>query len=88
MLATLPTVSRDTSEESFRDYWRLTSATCERLFEEHFTPGTIQATSYGNVYAATAFLHGLAVEDLEVGKLEAFDPKIEVIIGLRAVKQP
>jgi SAM-dependent methyltransferase len=86
LLATLPTVSRDTSEESFRDYWRLTSAACERLFEEHFTPGEIRATSYGNVYAATAFLHGLAVEDLEVEKLKVFDPKIEVLIGLQAIK--
>jgi SAM-dependent methyltransferase len=87
LLATLPTVSQDTSEESIHYYWRFTSAASERLFQEHFTPGKIQVTSYGNVYAATACLHGLAVEDLEVEKLDAIDPMIEVLIGLRAVKR-
>jgi SAM-dependent methyltransferase len=89
LLATMPTVSRDTSDDMgrFYDHWRFTSAASKRLFEDHFTPGELQITSYGNVYAATAFLHGLSVEELEVQKLEAADPKIEVIIGLRAKKQ-
>jgi SAM-dependent methyltransferase len=65
LLTTMPTVSRDTSEDMGRFF----------------------ITSYGNVYSAVAFLHGLACEDLETQKLEAFDPKIEVIIGLRAMKQ-
>jgi len=89
LLATMPTISRDTSEDMgrFYDYWRFTGAASRRLLEDHFKPGELQITSYGNVYSAVAFLHGLACEDLEMQKLEAFDPKIEVIIGLRAMKQ-
>jgi SAM-dependent methyltransferase len=88
LLATMPTVTRDTSEGGgVCYYWRFTGPASERFFEDHFKPGELQITSYGNVYSAVAFLHGLACEDLETQKLEAFDPKTEVIIGLRAMKR-
>jgi SAM-dependent methyltransferase len=89
LLATVPAVCRDTpgAKDHFEDYWRFTSASSRRLLEGLFAPSDVQIASYGNVYAAVAFLHGLALEELDVQKLEVHDPKIEVIIGWRAKKE-
>jgi hypothetical protein len=42
--------------------------------------------THGNVLAATAFLQGLAVEDLRPPELDRHDPHYQVIITARAVK--
>ena len=88
LLATVPAVCRDASgkEDIFEDYWRFTSASSRRLTKQHFPQDDVTISSYGNVYAAVAFLHGLALEELDVTKLDAHDPKIEVIIGWRVKK--
>ena len=70
------------------DHWRFTSATIRRLFEETFAGAEPGINIYGNVYAATAFLHGLAVEELAAGKLAYFDPDYEMLIGIRVKKPP
>jgi hypothetical protein len=41
---------------------------------------------YGNVLVATAFLQGLAAEELTAGQLAHVDPDFEVLIGVRAVR--
>ena len=69
------------------DHWRFTSATIRRLFEEAFDGVELDIRSYGNVYAATAFLHGLAVEELDSEKLSYFDPDYEILIALRMTKR-
>ena len=69
------------------DHWRFTSATIRRLFEEAFDDVELDIRSYGNVYAATAFLHGLAVEELDSEKLSYFDPDYEILIALRMTKR-
>lgn len=71
---------------SGEEYWRFTSLALRRLFEETFPPGQVQVQAFGNVLAALAFLHGLAVEDLRPGALDFFDPDYEVSIALRAQK--
>ncbi|MGO8818840.1 MAG: class I SAM-dependent methyltransferase [Terriglobia bacterium] len=78
-------ISRGDMETS-GDYWRFTSLSLRRLFEEVFPKDHIEVKAYGNVLAATAFLQGLAVEDLRRGDLEHHDPDYEVSIALRAVK--
>ena len=72
--------------ETCGDYWRFTSLSLRRLFEEVFPKEHVEVKAYGNVLAATAFLQGLAVEDLRRGELEYHDPDYEVSISLRAVK--
>ncbi len=47
-------------------------------------PSPVRA--YGNVLAATAFLYGLAVEDLATAELDARDPEFEVTVAVRAVR--
>jgi len=70
------------------DYWRFTSLSLRRLFEAVFPPDHLEVKTYGNVLAAVAFLHGIAVEDLRRGDLDYWDPDYEVTIVLRAVKPP
>jgi SAM-dependent methyltransferase len=72
--------------ETCGDYWRFTSLSLRRLFEESFPKDQIRVKASGNVLAAVAFLHGLAVEDLRAEDLARDDPDFEVSIGLRAVK--
>ena len=68
------------------DYWRFTTLSIRRLFEEVFPAENIEVKAYGNVLAAIAFMHGYAVEDLKKKDLEYYDPDYQVSIALRAVK--
>jgi SAM-dependent methyltransferase len=68
------------------EYWRFTSLSMRRLFEEVFPADLMEVKASGNVLAATAFLFGLAVEDVPPGSLDDRDPDFEVLIALRAVK--
>ena len=78
-------ISRGDMEMS-GEYWRFTTLSLRRLFEEEFPCGCVQVKASGNVLAATAFLYGLAVEDLRCNDLDYHDPNFPVSIGLRAVK--
>jgi SAM-dependent methyltransferase len=67
------------------DFWRFTSASCQRLFQPHFA--RVQVTGYGNVLAAKALLDGLAVEDLPDARLlDEADPDYPVVLGIEAEK--
>jgi SAM-dependent methyltransferase len=67
-------------------YWSLTEAAAKRLFGEVFEEGQLQFTTYGNVYAATCFLHGLALEEVDKSKLLESDPAYPVVVAIRAQK--
>jgi hypothetical protein len=67
------------------DFWRFSSASCERMFAEAFQQ--VEVFTYGNLLAATAMLRGLAIEDLPSTRLlQPQDPNYQVIIGLVARK--
>ena len=51
-------------------FWSFTPAAIERLFGECFGRRRVMVEHYGNVFAATAFLQGLAVEELDTAKLD------------------
>jgi hypothetical protein len=69
------------------DYWRFTVDSCARLFGEVFGSGAVSVVSYGNVLAATAFLQGVAQEELAASELDLNDPLVPLIVAVRAVKQ-
>ena len=47
----------------------------------------MEVSLFGNVFAATAFLQGLAVEDIPSMKLlDALDEDYQVTLGIRATK--
>jgi SAM-dependent methyltransferase len=89
LLLTVAGVSHQISRhdmDRWGDYWRFTSLSVRLLFEEIFPPSNIAVRAEGNVLAAIAFLHGLAVDDLRKEELDQCDPDYEVSIGVRAVK--
>ena len=88
VLATGGGITKVSAEDMERwgDYWRFTSLSARRLFEEAFPPDQVTVESFGNVLTATAFLYGLAVEDLSSEELDVCDPNFPTIIGVRAVK--
>jgi SAM-dependent methyltransferase len=88
-LVTVPGVSRicrPHTGRSWGDYWRLTGLSARRLFEDRFGAAGVTVETYGSVLTATAFLYGLAAEELSAEALEAHDPDYEVTIGVKAVK--
>jgi SAM-dependent methyltransferase len=68
-------------------FWSLTAASASRLFGEVFGAAHVQVESHGNVYAATAFLQGLALEEVDRAKLETRDACFPVTITVRARKR-
>ena len=68
------------------DYWRFTTASATYVFSRYFTPGTVAVESYGNVFAASYSLYGLSVEEVNQSKLDYYDARFPVIVGIRAQK--
>ena len=88
MLATVAGISKVSVEDMERwgDYWRFTSLSARKLFEEAFKPDHITVQCFGNVLTASAFLFGLATEDLTKKELDDYDPNFPTVVGIRAVK--
>lgn len=88
LLATFPGISQISRYDMDRwgDYWRLTTLSARRLFEEIFPSANISVVAYGNVLTAVAFLHGLAREELTNEELNYRDPDYEGLIGIKATK--
>lgn len=84
LLATVPSVSK---MDGPTDCWRFTPASCTTLFGRVFGPEQINVQAYGNVLTATAFLMGMAWEELRPRELAVNDPRFPLIITIRAVKR-
>jgi hypothetical protein len=88
MLATVAGISQISryDMERWGDYWRFTTVSIDRLFQPVFAGG-LEVKSFGNVLAATAFLQGVAVEDLpDPALLDEDDADYQVVIALAARK--
>jgi hypothetical protein len=69
------------------DYWRFTDMSIKLMLESVFGKGNVEVVTFGNALAATAFLKGLAVDDLpDPTLLDVKDPDYQVTIGFRAIK--
>jgi glycosyltransferase involved in cell wall biosynthesis/SAM-dependent methyltransferase len=68
-------------------HWGLTPYSARRLFGDAFKEG-VEVDAHGNVLTATAFLHGLATEDLSREELSYSDPAYPLLITIKAVKTP
>ncbi len=88
LLATLPGISQISryDMERWGEYWRFTTLSARKLFEQAFLSSRIAVDTYGNVLAANAFLQGLATEELRPDELEYQDPEYQLIITVRAEK--
>jgi SAM-dependent methyltransferase len=87
-LVTVPGISKISPEDMKRwgQYWTFTSLSARRLFEEAFSRDGIRVEAGGNVLAATAFLMGIAAEELTEAELDHVDKYYETLVGVRAQK--
>jgi SAM-dependent methyltransferase len=79
-------IARREGLDPWGEYWRLTGQSARRLFEDCFPAFNVTVVTYGNVLAAVASLHGLAVEEMDQDELDYLDSDYEVLIGIRAAK--
>ena len=88
LLLTVPGVSSVDPGQWSNDWlWSITGAAAERLFEENFGPGEVAVEAFGNVYAATCFLQGLALEEVQQEFLQERDPSYPLIVTVRARRE-
>ena len=80
-------IARRLGTDDWGEYWHLTTQSAEALVAETFEGGQFEVESFGNVFSAVSFLHGLSAEELPVSKLEVCDPNFEVIVAVVATKQ-
>ena len=64
--------------------WSLTGTSAQQLFGAQFGADNLTVEVHGNVYAATCFLHGLALEEVRADWLDRHDPAYPVIVAVRA----
>jgi hypothetical protein len=89
LLCTVSGISQISRHDMDRwgDYWRFTDLSIRKLFESVFAKDKIEVVTYGNVFAANAFLQGLAIDDLPDKKvLDKCDSDYQVTIGIKAIK--
>ncbi|HXE52644.1 MAG TPA: methyltransferase domain-containing protein [Tepidisphaeraceae bacterium] len=89
VLATVPGISQISRYDMDRwgDFWRFTSLSARRLFEEQFGSEQVQVEAFGNLRVAVDFLRGLALEELPPGSLEHNDPDYELITAVKATRR-
>ncbi len=83
-LVTVPGISQVEWSESW--HWSFTLLSARQMFSEVFGEANVRARAYGNVLAATSFLWGIAVEELDPAELDFPDPNYPVTVAVRAVK--
>ena len=79
-------IGRRLGRDDWGEYWRFTAPALAILFGETFGE-EVEVRPYGNVLSATAFLHGLAADEITPDELASTDPDFEVLIGVRATKR-
>ncbi len=89
LLLTVPGISQvDRGEWGASWFWSLTPAAVRMLLGDAFGPGQVHVAAHGNVYAATTFLQGLALGEVDTHKLDVHDEAYPVIVTARAVSVP
>ncbi len=87
VLATVPGISQTYDGEwGGTWYWSFTPLSASCLFREAFSPDQVEIDVLGNVLAATAFLQGMAAEELTPSELQHRDHAYAVTIAILATK--
>lgn len=87
-LITVPGITQIVPDDAERwgQYWSFTTDSVGRLFGDVFGDANTVVRSRGNVQTATAFLHGLVVEDLRRSAFADDDPAYPLVLTVRAVR--
>jgi hypothetical protein len=94
LLVTVPGIApvRVTRGNPWPDYWRLTPNAARWLMDDAFgnRDGSgerdVEIRALGNVFTASAYLQGVAAEELAAHELVEHDPGYPVIVGIAARK--
>ena len=88
LLATFAGISQISRYDMDRwgDYWRFTTLSATKAFEEIFGEGHVKVDYYGNVLSAVAILEGIASEELSYEELDHRDHNYQVLITVVAKK--
>jgi SAM-dependent methyltransferase len=89
LLATVPGIAQITRYdiEQWGEYWRFTTLSAQKLFQEQFAEEDLLVKSYGNVLTTIARLHGILASELRPEELDHYDRDYDVIIAIRAIKE-
>ena len=79
-------IARRIGRDDWGEYWHFTTQSAERFMAETFPGAAIEVTPWGNLLTASAYLYGLAAEELTPNELDYPDPDYEVIVSVRARK--
>ena len=86
LLLTVPGITPiDRFEWSESWYWSFTRSSIGQLLKASFQPENVHIEARGNLYAATAFLHGACLQEVSRSKLQPVDEAYPVTITARAV---
>ena len=79
-------VGRHLGVDPWGEYWRFTEQSLTLLLNDAFAGGSVSVESYGNVLTATAFLYGIAADELSEHDLARRDLDYELLVAGRAQK--
>jgi len=88
VLATVAGISQISSYDMSRwgDYWRFTTLSIQKSFEDVFGKGNVEVDFYGNVLTSIAFLEGISADELKESELFFKDSNYEMTIVVKAIK--
>lgn len=87
LLMTAPGITPIAADQWGKDwYWSLTPRSLLRLLNDQFGEGRTTISCFGNVFAASAFLYGLATHEVSRKWLDELDPRYPVILGARTIR--
>jgi SAM-dependent methyltransferase len=88
LLATMAGIAQISTGDADRwgDYWRFTVQSATRAFGDVFGPASVSVDFAGNVYSATSFLRGIALEEVSSARLDVKDPEYPMTILVIARK--
>ena len=66
--------------------WSFNEASIQKICSELFFEESYSISSFGNVYAAVCFLHGIGLTEVDKTKLDVRDQAYDVILTLRLTK--
>ena len=87
LLVTVPGISCIEHDANWPPLWTLSPTALRRLLLSTFGEANVEVSTYGNVLAAVAFLHGLAESELQPVELDTQDPEYPVTVAARAVRR-
>lgn len=79
-------IARRLGRDDWGEYWRLTAQGLDALIKDVLPGADARIQTYGNVLAASAFLYGLAAEDLSPKELDVNDEDFEIVVAARIMK--